>query len=515
MRTLRQVISLLDEAFHLLRNAPMRAWAMYLIGSFSFLLALLYFVAGFERPNAAERLTTVAGVLAPLYLWFGFCRIQFAQELLLAAGDDRPARCFRALSNQLFLHAAELIVLPVSFLAVLPFGWSVAFFRIATCHPDPALGKLIKTSTRRASAAQRDSWCMVVLAIPLAIALFINLAIAAIFVPELLKSFSGYETEFTRYRGWIGNPAIWIAALGLASLLMESLLLASFALRTFYYRSETTGRDLLQNLKRVAGVLLIVGFCSCSVRVYASELTPSDLEQNISRVTHQSKYDWAKHPDDRPQRKTLSGFWQRIDDAYLSVTRAIRRGWQAIDKFIRDLMPKPSESNPLQAKAPPNRSLDWLVLALAALAVSAAGVVAAKALVSRNPVPSQTVSSVKAPVDLHNDRILASELPDEEWLALANTYTAEGQPRLAIRALYLSSLAWLAQQQLLTISPFKSNAEYQADLSRRVRSRSALELFADNRKRFESTWYGDQEAPAQLVEVFLHDLFRMKEQAHV
>jgi uncharacterized protein DUF4129 len=98
---------------------------------------------------------------------------------------------------------------------------------------------------------------------------------------------------------------------------------------------------------------------------------------------------------------------------------------------------------------------------------------------------------------------------------LANTYTAEGQPRLAIRALYLSSLAWLAQQQLLTISPFKSNAEYQAELSRRVRSRSALELFADNRKRFESTWYGEHEAPAQLVEVFLHDLFRMKEQAHV
>src|SRR5690348_4633966 len=113
MRTLRQVISLLDEAFHLLRNAPMRAWAIYLLGSFPFLLALLYFVADFARTNAAERLTTIAGVLAPLYLWFSFCRIQFARELLVAAGDDRPPLCFRALSNQLFLHAAELIVLPV------------------------------------------------------------------------------------------------------------------------------------------------------------------------------------------------------------------------------------------------------------------------------------------------------------------------------------------------------------------------------------------------------------------
>lgn len=511
---LRQAISLLDEAFHLLRIVPARAWAIYLAGALPLLLGVLYFVPEFQAAEGAPQLGTVAAILALLYLWFGVCRITFAGELLSVAGDDRPDYTIHSLSGHLFLHAAELVVVPLCFFAVVPFAWGVAFFRIAACNPAATLKNLIKTSARQASPAYAGSWFLIVLVLPLALVLFINLAVLSIALPNLLKTFSGYETEFTRYSGWIDNPAIWIAALGLTGIFTEALLLASLALRSFYARSETTGRDLLRNLRRIAAIVLVAA-CLSVGRLHASSLTPSDLNREISRVAHQSKYGWVKHLDDKPKHEQLIGFWRRIDDVYISITSAIAHGWQGIVRFFHRLIPKPSDPKPAQLKGAPARTLDWLVWILAAAALAATGILVARALRPRRPEPGITTSDDTPSVDLKNENVLASELPDEEWLRLASAYMAEGNARLAIRALYLATLAWLSQQEFLTISPFKSNAEYQSELGRRLRSRAAVDLFAENRKRFESTWYGDHDAQSHTVQAFFDDLVRLKEQAHV
>jgi hypothetical protein len=93
---------------------------------------------------------------------------------------------------------------------------------------------------------------------------------------------------------------------------MEALLLSSFALRAFYNRSETTGRDLLQNLKRIASVLMIVSFCSCSAppvraRSHAeSRATPNG--NAYTRFSLATRVSWKENGNEYKPRTE----WHRI-----------------------------------------------------------------------------------------------------------------------------------------------------------------------------------------------------------
>jgi hypothetical protein len=107
--------------------------------------------------------------------------------------------------------------------------------------------------------------------------------------------------------------------------------------------------------------------------------------------------------------------------------------------------------------------------------------------------------------------VLATALPEEEWLALARKHFAEGEGRLAVRALYLAGLAALGKQEVLTITAFKTNADYKAELWRRVRSQPLVDAFTRNCFRFESTWYGLHEVSPELVEGCERDLSSLRE----
>jgi hypothetical protein len=93
--------------------------------------------------------------------------------------------------------------------------------------------------------------------------------------------------------------------------------------------------------------------------------------------------------------------------------------------------------------------------------------------------------------DLNDENVQAAHLPADGWLALARERMAVGEWRLALRALYLATLAGLAADGLISLAKFKTNLDYERELRRRALTRNELVArFAARRKMFEDVWYG-------------------------
>ena len=93
--------------------------------------------------------------------------------------------------------------------------------------------------------------------------------------------------------------------------------------------------------------------------------------------------------------------------------------------------------------------------------------------------------------DLNDESTKADDLPANRWLMLAEEFTAKGELRLAMRALYLATLAYLAEHEMITIEIYKSNREYERELRRRAHeSKELLVIFSKSLNLFERVWYG-------------------------
>jgi hypothetical protein len=73
-----------------------------------------------------------------------------------------------------------------------------------------------------------------------------------------------------------------------------------------------------------------------------------------------------------------------------------------------------------------------------------------------------------------------------------------------LRALFLATLAWHAQEGRLRLARFKTNLDYEIELRRRTLSAPVLaDEFRGRRRQFEEVWYGAAPASDQLVREWL------------
>jgi hypothetical protein len=80
----------------------------------------------------------------------------------------------------------------------------------------------------------------------------------------------------------------------------------------------------------------------------------------------------------------------------------------------------------------------------------------------------------------------------------------KGELRLALRALYLATLSLLAHHQLVRLAAAKSNRDYLVELTRRLRGKpEAVQLFRDNIRLFEASWYGTHAVDSNIIETML------------
>ena len=77
------------------------------------------------------------------------------------------------------------------------------------------------------------------------------------------------------------------------------------------------------------------------------------------------------------------------------------------------------------------------------------------------------------------------------FVALARDFTARGDYRMALRAYFLASLAFLASREMVAIGRSKTNLDYLREVRRRARSVAGLDvLFAGGIQTLEGAWYG-------------------------
>jgi hypothetical protein len=145
-----------------------------------------------------------------------------------------------------------------------------------------------------------------------------------------------------------------------------------------------------------------------------------------------------------------------------------------------------------------------VILVLAAL-------LAARILRARRARPRAVGVSVAVAVRLEDESVTPDQLPEDQWIEMAEKCLREQNHRLALRAFYLANLAWLGRREFIAIHPGKTNREYEGDLRRRASGfAEARGLFAENLAAFERAWYGLHQVTPEAVELFRERNNRVK-----
>jgi hypothetical protein len=509
------VVSLLEDAAHLLRRAPLDTWLCHWVGSVPFALALLIFWNNLTHPPISDLLVAGQSLgVALLWLWMSCWRAVFAGRLhRQLSGSPEKAwnrrRGWRLVANQTFLAASKLVMLPISLVAVFPFAPMVAFYREGTVLADreelDALGVMGK-ARRLAGVDKIECWLLQFLLLLLALVTMLNVAVTFIILPGLIKMLTGYESAFSR-----GGESFFVSRLflfvtmGATWLVFDPYVQAVYCLRCFQAESVETGENLRAGLRRIraamgkgaaaAVVVLALALVGPMVVARAADAVgPGELERAVRQAMQSPEYNWRIPP---PAEAASDTPWivTATDRAILAVQAALKWIWKWVDKLLHWIFGGLGLDPMSVGGQAPSAALHWSVWVLIALALGIAGWVAWRARRMRRKKskrPARTLATVR----LEDEGLTADRLPEEEWLELAERALASGDRRLALRAFYLANLAWLGRQEFLTIHPGKTNREFETELRRKARmAPEARERFAANVWAFERAWYG------------LHDVF--------
>jgi hypothetical protein len=526
-------LELIEEAGHLLRLAPVNVLATYYVGALPFILGLLYFWADMSRGAFAWRHCPQASLgVAVLYLWMKCWQAVFARQLYARLSGQTPerwtpGRVARLVTTQTLVQPTSFFALPVAALIALPFGWTYAFYHNFSLYGDSDPGPATRQAGRQASLWSGQNHVVILVLGLFGFYVFANLILGIAMLPMLLKMLLGVESAATMSPWALANTTVFAAVCCLAYLCLNPLIKAVYVLRCFYGESIQSGADLKAELKSLLpavalGLLLFaVPVTKAAEPVPANRELPAQLDRSISEVINQPEFTWrtprVKEPVTEEQKGPVGRFLDSIIDTFHRWLTALRRllnkvmNW--IDEWLRAHW---------KTERPADRARgDWLRTLHTMLFVILAAVVATLAIMigrvwkqrRRRRVEAMAEPILPA-VDLADENVLADQLPADGWLAKARELMAAGDLRLALRALYLASLAHLGQRELIVIAKFKSNHEYAHELRRRAQTRAALlAAFGENVSEFERAWYGMHEVTRSHLEHFSANVERIREGA--
>jgi hypothetical protein len=499
---------LIEQAFHILRSSPFSILSLYYIGSLPFVLAFLYFWADMSRsPFARSRAVEGSLCLAFLYLWMKMWQAVFLHRLRarLLHADPTPlsaAAILKAAVHQTIFQPYGLLSLPIALVLAFPFGWVYAFYQNLSATAFESDSKSITSKAWKYA----KGWPMqnhIILSVMFLFCCFVyvNVCLAILFLPSLLKILTGIETAFTMSPDAVFNSTFLMAAGGITYLLVNPLHKVIYLLRCVYIESLETGADLLAELQtfpvpraahsRLTAVVFVLVLLSHTGDAFASgPVKTEEIDQEIEKVLKKGEYQW-RFPQERaaaPENAFvafISNIQKRIKDWLLPL-------WRRLVRWLRTLQSYGPKAGNLSAPSLGNRILLYSLLGATALFL----VFLAWRHKRRKPFLQTAVVAqpLAAVPDLEDEDTDASQLPEEGWYQLAREFMARGDLRMALRALYLASLSHLASSQLITISRSKSNREYLNELRRRALSDPLLfDALAENFALFERAWYGMHE----------------------
>jgi Domain of unknown function (DUF4129) len=235
------------------------------------------------------------------------------------------------------------------------------------------------------------------------------------------------------------------------------------------------------------------------------------LDDTIRNVLGGVEYSWRspreltpEEPEDPTENRLLRWIRKQVKSLGTFIDRNLSSFFDAIGRLIQRIF---SGFNPPNLPTG-NSTVDWKTgLNILLYALLGAGIIALGWLLysrwrNRKPQPvAAEPTALTGTPDLQAEEISADQLPEDGWLDLAAEMAAKGEWRLALRALYLASLAHLAQREFVRLAPSKSNHDYHVELRRRARAHPAVqEAFAETATTFDRVWYGNHPADQSLFE---------------
>ncbi|TVR49485.1 MAG: DUF4129 domain-containing protein [Puniceicoccaceae bacterium] len=506
-------LDLVEEAVHLLRRTPARAWGLHLLGTAPFVLALLFYWMEMASSGLAARLLLPGAlVLAVLFIVHRVTQVRFATELrAIQFGAPAPswsaAAWRRVFGRQAFWPAAGTVALPVALLCVLPFMRVYSFFQYQKLADPADPADEADTARENWSLARHGAeqgWLLLALLLVVFALALANALVWLFLGPHLLKTLLGIETVYTRAGFHLFNSTSIFACLLLAWVVTEPLTRAVQVLRRHYAEARRSGADLELRLRwslsgtAAAGVALLALLLALPPLLAGDEpptpptpptatarttIEPADLDQTIETVLVRREFIWRFPREEVIERAEPPAWLARIFDW-------IRDLWERFWHWLQ----RDQDRDPVRAWHGLPRMGEVIGYAVIGLFLAVLVILALRALKNRRSAIATegNVDVTPAPaVRLEDDSLTADALPHHRWLDLAREQLALGNRRLALRAYFLAQLSCFSQDGLIRLHRARSNREYAREIARRAQDRPTLaSTFEREVKLFDRIWYG-------------------------
>lgn len=487
----------LEHALELLRRAPVTAWSCYLTGALPFTLALIYFlIEMLQGAYATRRVLPLSLFVSLLFVWK-----QCWQGAFMAALRDHlagqttawsRARVFHLVTRQAAWQPLALAAIPLSFLALLPFPTVFAFFRQVSLLAGRGEPIPVRATAAGALGNLRTHTIALLVFLLTALYLWLNLFVTILFVPQLGQSFFGVVSDWTRMGALLANRVTVGVALLLMWLLLDPLIDAFYVQRSFHTESRSNGLDLTAALRRLLATAALLLWCAPAFS--APAVTQQQIDEAAEQVLQREEFAWRSPTGPVDEGPVMSWFRQTL--------RWIGQQADNLIDWLGKLFDRPETSAESGgAAAGRMSSLRWLLIGLAVVIVLLAGALfyrswsRTQALRAAAPTGHQLMK-----VNVADENVSADALEESGWLSLADELMAQGDYRLAQRALHLAGLRYLGGRGWITLARWKSGYEYQREIERRVREAPQVShLFGGSLLQFEKIWYGRHAATADAV----------------
>lgn len=509
-------LRIIEEAVHLLRTAPLFLLSVYYLGSVPFILGLLYFWADMSRSAHAHEYSAAAALgLAMLFVWMKVWQRMFVLRIHALISGHLPHRqtwrhIVSATASQTLIHATRFIVIPVAALLAVPFGYCYAFYQNVALYTDEDGQDVRPTCQWAWKLAQlwpRQNHLLIAILWLFGLVIFLNVSLTTFLIPQLIKSLLGIESIFTLSGiRMIFNSTFLIAMLGVTYLCLDPIIKAVYVLRCFYGSALTSGEDLKGELNRIqhpgakiiAGLLMVIlSMTPVLTRAETpASVSQGELEQSIEEIMERPEFSWRMPRETAKLKKPkavspLQAAIKWMLDTIKGALKSIGSWIKSILDWLEGLLPK-SKGQSATEDRNWHTSVRMVLLLVLFIFLAIMTVIFIRIWQRRRISPVETVSrSVKPAPDLTDEKVLADELSSNRWLAIAGELAEKGELRLAMRALYLATLAHLADNEMITIESYKSNRDYERELKRRAHEHMELiTIFSTNLNVFERAWYG-------------------------
>jgi len=232
------------------------------------------------------------------------------------------------------------------------------------------------------------------------------------------------------------------------------------------------------------------------------------LETAIHDTLNQRKYTWRMpRPEQQKTDSRENGFLRKsfkwIQSKLKGTMDTVKSWITNFIKWLEDLFPKNTKKN----KPPdPKTGIDPTLLAAVLIGivfVLLLFILATLAKQNKKTISDPVQTDTKTP-DINDENVLADELTHQRWIDIAHDLTAKKEFRPAIRALYLGTLAFLADRHFISIARYKSNYDYKTELSRRLHTNpDIVSDFFDIVQTVDCVWYGLHHIDKQGFDRFL------------